>query len=252
MKNKRVLFVLTSESRLGNTGHKTGAYLSEITHAYEEFTKAGFAVDMISPQGGAVPLDGVLMDDPINATWMNDEEFLAKIENTQRPDQVRSSDYSAIYFAGGHGAAFDLPQNTEIQKLTTQIFEDEGVVGAVCHGVGGLVNVRLSNGAYIVKGHEVSGFSNEEERLVGMEEAVPFLLETELRKKGGDYRSSPAFVCQVVKSGRLVTGQNPASAIGVARAMIEVLDFIQEGRSLPEQNWCEWNEPRKSQSNPLV
>jgi putative intracellular protease/amidase len=250
MKSKRVLFVLTSQDQLGDTGHKTGAYLSEITHPYDELIRAGYDIHMISPKGGAVPLDGVLMDDPINATWMNDEEFLSKIEDTQRPWQVQADDYCAIYFAGGHGAMFDFPDNLQLQKLTTEVFENNGVVAAVCHGSAGLVNVRLDNSGYLIKGHEISSFTNEEENIVGMEQAVPFLLETKLKERGAEHSSAPAFACHVVKSGRLVTGQNPSSAAGVGKAMVEVLDFIEEGRSLPEKGWCEWNEPRAS--TPLV
>lgn len=240
MRSRKVLFVLTSTEKLGDTGHKTGAYLSEVTHPYDEFARAGYDVDMISPRGGKVPLDGVKMDDPLNATWMNDEEFLDKIENTLSPWQVRAYDYSAIYFAGGHGAMFDFPDNLQLQKLATQVFENNGVVGAVCHGAAGLVNTRLSDGAYLVRGHEVACFTNEEEETVGLETAVPFLLQSRLEEHGAIHSGAPAFEGHMVKSGRLVTGQNPASAAEVAKGMIEVLDFITEGRIVPEQNWCEW------------
>ncbi|WP_374028204.1 type 1 glutamine amidotransferase domain-containing protein [Bdellovibrio bacteriovorus] len=243
MKSNKVLFVLTSTEQLGDTGHHTGAYLSEITHPYDEFVRAGYEVDMISPLGGKVPLDGVKMDDPINATWMNDEEFLSKVEGTLKPWQVSSRDYCAIYFAGGHGTMFDFPENLQLQKLTAEIYENNGVVGAVCHGPAALVNVRLSDGQYLIKGHEVSSFTNEEEEFVGMEKSVPFLLQTRLQERGAHHTSSPKFAGHVVKSGRLVTGQNPASAAGVGKAMVEVLDFIEEGRIVPEQNWCEWHEP---------
>lgn len=240
MKSKKVLFVLTSTEKLGDTGHKTGAYLSEITHPYDEFVLNGYEVDMVSPLGGKIPLDGKRMDDPLNATWMNDEEFLDKIENTMRPWQVHGKDYCAIFFAGGHGACFDFADNLQLQKLASEVFENNGVVGSVCHGAAGLVNVRLNEGSYMIKGHEISCFSNEEEFSVGMERVVPFLLQTKVEERGAHYTSSPRFTPHVVKSGRLVTGQNPASGTGVAKAMIEVLDFVEEGRIVPEQNWCEW------------
>lgn len=252
MKHKRVLFVLTSTEQLGDTGHKTGAYLSEITHPYDEFVRAGYEVDMISPLGGKVPLDGVKMDDPLNATWMNDEEFLSKVEGTLKPWQVTARDYGAIFFAGGHGTMFDFPENLQLQKLTAEIYENNGVVGAVCHGPAALVNVRLSNGQYLIKGHEVSCFTNDEEETVGMEKAVPFLLQTRLQERGAHHTSSPRFACHVVKSGRLVTGQNPASAAGVGKAMVEVLDFVEEGRIVPEQNWCEWHSPQGPQSRGVL
>lgn len=243
VKSRRILTVLTSTHKLGDSGHPTGAFLSEVTHPYDEFFRAGYEVDMISPLGGKVPLDGIRMDDPINATWMNDEEFLSKIENTLRPWQVSGRDYCAIYFAGGHGAMFDFPDNINLQKLAAEIFENNGVVAAVCHGSAGLVNVRLSDGGYLIKGHEVSCFSNEEERSVGFERIVPFLLQSRLEERGANISTAPKFSGHVVKSGRLVTGQNPASAAGVGQGIVEVLDFISEGRIVPEQNWCEWHEP---------
>lgn len=250
MKKRKVLFVLTSTSQLGNTGHKTGAFLSEITHAYEEFSRVGRDVDMISPLGGAVPLDGVKMDDPFNAVWMNDEEFSSKLESTATPWQVQSRDYAGIYFVGGHGAMFDFPENLQLQKLAAEIYEQNGVIGSVCHGAAGIVNVRLSNGSYLVKDHEVSCFTNDEEETVGMESSLPFLLETRLKEHGGNHTSSPRFAGHVVKSGRLVTGQNPASAAGVAKSMVEVLDVIDEGRRVPEQNWCEWKSREHSAGGP--
>lgn len=243
MRSKKVLFVLTSTEKLGDTGHKTGAYLSEITHPYDELVRAGYDVDMISPHGGKVPLDGVKMDDPFNAIWMNDEEFLSKLENTLSPWQVNGRDYCAIYFAGGHGAMFDFPDNLQLQKLAIEIYESNGVVASVCHGAAALVNLRLSDGTYLIKGHEVSSFTNEEEETVGMEKAIPFLLQTKLEARGAHFTSSPRFTEHVVKSGRLVTGQNPASAADVGRSMVEVLDFINEGRIIPGENWCEWGHP---------
>ncbi|MNJ98499.1 Molecular chaperone Hsp31 and glyoxalase 3 [compost metagenome] len=241
MGKKKVLFVLTSHDLLGNSGHKTGAYLSEITHPYDEFYEAGYNVDMVSPQGGKVPLDGVTMNDPLNAEWMNDQDFLDKIENTFKPWQLRSEDYGAIFFVGGHGAMFDFPDNGELQKITREIYENEGVVGAVCHGAAALVNIRLHNGTYLVKDHEVTCFTNSEEKAVGWEKVVPFLLQLRLEDRGVHFTSSANFASHVVKSSRLVTGQNPASASGVGKAMVEVLHFLEEGRMLPEQNWCEWS-----------
>ncbi|KHD87872.1 MAG: thiamine biosynthesis protein ThiJ [Bdellovibrio sp. ArHS] len=243
MISKKVLFVLTNTERLGDSGHHTGAYLSEITHPYDELCRAGFEIDMASPKGGKVPLDGVKMDDPLNATWMNDEDFLEKIEHTLLPANVSAQDYAAILFVGGHGAMFDLPECVPLQQITAQIFENEGVVASVCHGAAGLVNVRLSTGDYLLKGHEMSAFTNEEEEAVGMEKVVPFLLETKLQERGAQFSSAPKFTAHVVKSGRLVSGQNPASAAEVGQALVEVLDFISEGRTVPEKNWCEWGHP---------
>lgn len=235
----RVLFVLTSCDHLGGSGHKTGAYLSEITHAYDEFMRAGYDVTMISPQGGNVPLDGVKMDDPINATWMNDIDFALQLETTQTPWQVQASDYTAVYFVGGHGAMYDLPDHLHLHELVADIYENKGVVAAVCHGAAGLVGLRLFDGTFLVKGHEVTCFTNEEEETVGMEKVVPFLLEDKLKEQGARFNSAPKFSCNVVKSGRLITGQNPASASAVARAMIETLRYMEDGLWVPDEDWCD-------------
>lgn len=240
--NHRVLFVLTSTDKLGGSGHKTGAYLSEITHAYEEFSRAGYEVDFISTAGGPVPLDGVAMDDPLNATWMNDTDFALRLESTQTPWQVAPHDYSAVYFAGGHGAMYDFPDHLQLHKLVADIYENNGVVGAVCHGVAGLIGLRLHDGRFLTKDHEVTCFTNEEEELVGMESVVPFLLEDRLKEQGATVNTSPGFTCNVIKSGRLVTGQNPASAAGVAKAMIESLRYLEDGLWVPDVDWCDWKQ----------
>ncbi|WP_413587243.1 type 1 glutamine amidotransferase domain-containing protein [Bdellovibrio sp. HCB274] len=241
MKQKKVLFVATNTVRLGNTGHRTGAFLSELTHPYEEISAAEYDIDIASPQGGEIPLDGIKMDDPINAVWMNDEDFLEKIQNSIPLAEVRAHEYCAIYVAGGHGAMFDLPDDSTLQSLVADIYENDGVVAAVCHGTGGLVNCRNSQGEYLIKDHEVTGFSNAEEEMVGMEDVVPFLLQDKIQSRGASYTHGPKFSAHVVKSGRLVTGQNPASAMGVGQSVVEVLEFIETGLDLPAVNWCEWH-----------
>lgn len=243
MKTKKVLFVLTSTEKLGNTGHKTGAYLSEITRPYNELVREGIEIDMISPRGGRVPLDGTSAEDPYNVLWMKDPEFKEKIENTLRPWQVEASDYGAIYFAGGHGAMFDFPDNLQLQNLASEIYEQGGVVSSICHGAAGIVNVRLNNASYLIQGHEVTAFSNAEESTVGMHRVVPFLLESKLQEHGAHFTSAPRFTGHTVKSGRLVTGQNPASASDLGRALVETLDLLKEGHFIPSQDWCEWGHP---------
>ncbi|WP_413561045.1 type 1 glutamine amidotransferase domain-containing protein [Bdellovibrio sp. HCB209] len=241
MKSKKVLFVATNCDRLGNTGHRTGAFLSELTHPYEEISAAGYDIDIVSPKGGEIPLDGVKMDDPINAVWMNDEEFLEKVEHSLSLESVEAHEYCAIYFAGGHGAMFDLADNPVLNAITSEIWENDGVVAAVCHGTAGLVNVKTSDGNYLIKDHEIAAFSNSEEEAVGMEEVVPFLLQDKIESRGAKYTHGSKFAPHVVKSGRIVTGQNPASAMGVGQSVVEILEFIEEGRALPEVNWCEWH-----------
>ncbi len=220
---KKILMVLTSHDQLGTTGRKTGAYLGEITHPLEEFKNAGYQIDFVSPRGGAAPLDGVNLEDPINKKWMDDEGFKNQIKTTMRPSDVKSSSYAAIFFAGGHGTMFDFPTDTALAQITSQIYENGGVVGAVCHGPSGLVNIKLSDGSYLVSGKQVSAFSNSEEEAVKLTEQMPFLLESKLKERGALYSKAPNFEPHSVSDQRLVTGQNPASASGVAKKMIAAL-----------------------------
>ncbi|MFT5431081.1 MAG: putative intracellular protease/amidase [Myxococcota bacterium] len=220
---KKILMVLTSHGELGDTGRKTGFYLSEVTHPYEVFTKAGYSIDFVSPKGGAAPMDGVDRKDPINAAFLDNAALVARTQNTLRPDQVNAKNYAAIFFAGGHGTMWDFADNVALQALATTIYEQNGVVSAVCHGPAGLVNIKLSNGEYLVKGKRVAAFTNAEEAAVKLQDVVPFHLETRLRERGALPQIAPNFKANVVTSDRLVTGQNPASATGVAKGVLKLL-----------------------------
>ncbi|AFZ30145.1 ThiJ/PfpI domain-containing protein [Gloeocapsa sp. PCC 7428] len=224
MTNKRILIAVTSHEELGNTGKKTGFYLSEVTHPYDVFTRAGYDVDFVSPKGGKAPMDGVQLEDPINKAFLDDPDKVKQVENTLQPSQVDPTQYDAIFYAGGHGTMWDFPNNEQLAQIAANIYEQGGVVGAVCHGPAGLLNIKLANGEYLIKGKTVSGFTNEEEAAVELTEAVPFLLESTLKERGAEFTKAPKFEAHVVKSDRLVTGQNPASAAGVAEQMLQLIE----------------------------
>lgn len=221
---QHILFALTSHDKKGSTGESTGAYLPEIAHPHAVFTAAGYAVDFVSTRGGDVPLDGVDRNDPVNAAFLDDPALMRQLHASAASTSVDPSRYAAIFFAGGHGAMWDFPDATAFSQAAASIYESGGVVGAVCHGPAGLVNVRLTNGAYLVAGKTVSAFTNEEERAVKLDRVVPFLLETRLVERGARFEGAPNWQEKVVVSERLVTGQNPASASGVAKAMVTLLD----------------------------
>lgn len=220
---QRILIAVTSHDKKGNTGDATGAYLPEITHPLAVFTRAGFAVDFVSVRGGQVPLDGVDRKDPVNAAFLDDAAAVAKLHASAKPGAIEPGKYAAIFFAGGHGTMWDFPDDPTLPKLAATIYDGGGVVGAVCHGPAGLVNVKLGSGQYLVAGKEVAAFTNDEERAAGLAEVVPFLLADKLVERGARHRPAPNWQKQVVTSERLVTGQNPASAAGVAEAMVELL-----------------------------
>lgn len=221
----KALIVVTSHSQLGSTGKPTGYYLPEVSHPYAAMTAKGIEVDIASPKGGVAPLDPNSLDlkDPINKKFWETPATRAKLENTLALSKIDPSKYDAILFAGGHGTMWDFRENRDIQKLTAAIYEKKGVVAAVCHGPAALVDVKLSDGKYLVAGKNVGGFSNAEEEAAGLTKVMPFLLETELVARGARYTKAALWQKHVVVDGRLVTGQNPASAEGVGEAVATVL-----------------------------
>jgi len=220
---KKILIGLTSHSQLGNTGRTTGFYLPEAAHPHDIFTRAGYEVDFVSPLGGEPPIDGADLSDPIQRAFVENEAVMTNLRATLHPEQVNPDDYDAIFYAGGHGTMWDFAENGRLAQIAAAIYEHDGVVAAVCHGPAALVNIRLSDGAYLVAGKTVSSFTNEEESAVGLADVVPFLLETALRERGAKFTKAANFQAHTAVSERLVTGQNPASAAPVAEAVLQVL-----------------------------
>jgi putative intracellular protease/amidase len=216
-----ILLALTSHDRLGDTGRRTGFYVPEAARPYRAFTAAGHRVDFASVQGGAPPRDGVKAGDEVT------EGFLAEVgdrlADTVTFDRLDPAGYDAVMFVGGHGAMWDFPGATDLARFTVALYERGGVVAAVCHGPAALVGLRLSDGAPLVAGKQVSAFTNEEEAAVGLTEVVPFLLETALVGLGARFSGAPKFTEHAVADARLVTGQNPASAQRVAELTLEQL-----------------------------
>jgi len=219
--NHRVLIAMTSHDRKGTTGEPTGAFLPEIAHPYDVFARAGYDIEFASVRGGQVPLDGVDGADASSRAFLAAHE--GELGQTASAASVDAARYDVIFFAGGHGAMWDFPESAALANAASQIYERGGVVAAVCHGPAALVNVKLPGGEYLVAGKKVSAFTNEEERAVGLEQVVPFLLADRLSERGAVHQPAPLWQKQVVVDGRLVTGQNPASAAGVADAVVQVL-----------------------------
>lgn len=225
----KVLIVVTSHGTMGDTGKPTGFWLSEMTHPYAVITDAGYNVDLASIQGGKAPIDprsteGDAAADPANRRFLDNQDMMAMIENTKKLSEVDLSQYRAIIYAGGHGTMWDFPESPAVQKLTAKMYESGGVVAAVCHGPAALVNVTLENGEPLLKGKKVTAFSNDEETAVQLDKVVPFMLETRMRAKGAEFSHADNWQSHVVVDGRLVTGQNPASAHGVGEAVVKLLE----------------------------
>ncbi len=225
---KKILVVVTNHGRYLKSGDETGLWLGELTHFYDLLTKEGYEMDFVTPEGGKAPLDPrslnrIFLDKGARA-YYQDHEFMIKLQNTLSPDEVNAEDYAAIYYTGGHGTMWDFPDSEGLQELSREIFESGGIVSAVCHGSSGLLNIKLSDGRYLVGGKQVTGYSNIEEVVALKNGQVPFSLEDELKKRGANYKKGwLPLVSYVIEDGRLVTGQNPNSTKQVAEAVMRAL-----------------------------
>jgi len=221
---KKILFVVTSHDRKGDTGEETGYYLGEVSHPWEVLHKAGYEIDFVSPKGGTPPVDGFDLKDPVNKEFWENKEYKNKIDHSLQPSQVNPNDYSTVFYAGGHGAMWDFADNTELAVIASKIYENGGIVAGVCHGPAGLVNIKLNNGKYLVDGKKINAFTNEEESEVKLTNVVPFLLEDKLKERGAKFEKSGLWQNHVVTDQRVITGQNPQSAKSVGEAILKELN----------------------------
>lgn len=224
--SKKILVALTSVEKYPQLNRATGIWLGEAAHFVEKVQQAGFEVDYVSPKGGYTPIDphSLSLAEPIDWAWYAKRDFMDRLGTALRPDQVNAADYAAIYFVGGHGVMWDFPDDAGLIGLTRQIYEQGGYATGVCHGVVGLLNVRLSDGRLLLDGKRVTGFSNEEEDQAQLTAHVPFLTEDELVKRGAVYEKAAApWLPFAVSSERVITGQNPASGGPVAELLLREL-----------------------------
>lgn len=222
IRTKKILIGLTSHGDLAGV-RATGFYLAEAAHPWQVFTSAGYEVDLVSTAGGAPPVDGADLTDPIQRAFTDDPQMQRKVRSTPRFADIDAGDYDAVLFAGGHGTMWDFPNDPDLAAVTRDIYEAGGVVAAVCHGPAALVSATLSDGHPLVEGKQVAAFTDAEEAAVGLSEVVPFLLQTRLEELGAKHSGAANFQPHVVADDRLVTGQNPASATGVAQAVLDAL-----------------------------
>lgn len=221
---RRALIVVTSTERYPNENKATGLWLGEAAHFYNELIKEEWHIDFVSPRGGYTPIDPVSLQmgpNEVDWKWYADEGFRHRLGHTHKPSEINPEHYDLIYFAGGHGVVFDFPDNKELIEIARHIYEKGGVVSSVCHGVVGLLNIKLSTGDLLIKGKKITGFSNSEEKEAGLEKHVPFLTETELKARGALYSQAENWKEYVIVDGRLITGQNPGSSAAVGKAVLQ-------------------------------
>lgn len=224
----KILMVLTSHDRLGDTDEKTGFWNEEFAAPFYAFLDAGAQITLASPLGGQPPVDpkSNLADFQTDATRRleEDTETLQKLANTTKLSEVNANDYDAVFYPGGHGPLWDLFEDQNSIKLIEDFTQQGKPVGAVCHASAVLLKATRENGEPLVKGCQVTGFSNSEEAAVGLTEVVPYLLEDALKSAGGSYRNGDDWEAFVVEDGLLITGQNPASSEPAATALIKSIN----------------------------
>lgn len=223
----KVLFVLTSHSDLGNTGEKTGFWIEEFAAPYYVLADAGVEITIASPLGGQPPIDpkSELPEaiTPATQRYYNDHILLMKVASSAKLNDMKQIDFDAVFYPGGHGPLWDLANDETSIHLIEDFYRHNKFVALVCHAPCALLKVKSVNGEPLVKGKEVTGFSNTEEAAVKLTSVVPFLLEDELKKLGGKYSKGTDWTSYVKKDGFLITGQNPASSEAVAKLLLQTL-----------------------------
>lgn len=224
----KILIIVTSVSMYENGTLETGLWLSELTHIYHLAKEQGIDITIASPKGGNTPIDPESLKpmvlDKLTAAYWADSSFRDLLKHTKSLSEVSEQQFDCVYLAGGHGTMYDFPNNTTLQNIIREHYENNKIVSAVCHGVGGLLNVKLSNGEYLIKDKTITGFNWFEESLARRKKEVPFNLEAELKKRTSKYKK--AFIpmtSKVVVDGSLITGQNPFSSKEIAEVVMQHL-----------------------------
>jgi putative intracellular protease/amidase len=224
---KKVLVVLTSHDRLGDTGSKTGFWLEELAAPYYVFKDAGVEMILASPAGGHPPLDPK-SDDPSAQTeatrrFKDDTAANDQLSNTVKLSEVQASHFDAIFYPGGHGPLWDLVSDKNSIRLVEEFWAAGKPVSSVCHAPIALANAKDASGDFIVKGREVTGFTNSEEETVGLTDVVPLLVEDTMIERGAKYSKTQDWAVYTRQDGHLITGQNPASSEQVAKLVLSAI-----------------------------
>lgn len=226
--SKRILIITTSNAAMGDSGKPTGIWAEELAVPYYAFIDAGFDVEIASPKGGSIPFDPSSIkqpgeNDPVVERLLDDAAAQEKIRAARVAAEVDASAFDAVFFPGGHGTMWDLPNDAGVTRAVETAFANGKLVGSVCHGAAGLVSAKRGDGRSIVEGKRVNSFTDAEEAEAGLAQVVPFLLETRLRELGARFEGAGNWQPFAVRDGQLITGQNPQSSHRVAGMLIEAL-----------------------------
>jgi putative intracellular protease/amidase len=223
--NDRILFIVSNAHFYGNSDLRTGNSFSEIVNAYHTFTNAGYIVDFVSPEGGAIPLAYINTSSEREKKYLYDNNFMVQLGETKRPNEIDTKNYKAVHYIGGGSSMYGVPENELIQKIVMQIYEEQnGIISSVCHGTAGIVNLKTKDGKYLVDGKRVNGYPDAYERKDSDQyKQFPFSITDLIEKRGGIFKYSERNIPHVEVDGRLVTGQNYVSSEPVAKKIIELL-----------------------------
>lgn len=230
----RILMIVTSNARMGDTGKPTGLWAEELAVPYYALVDAGAEVTLASPAGGPTPVDpGSLKpvgeNDPVVERFLADAALQARIAATSKAADLDGAQFDAVFFPGGHGTMWDLPHDAGVTRAVERAFAARKLIASVCHGAAGLVTALRPDGQSIVKGLRVNAFTDAEEVAVGLETVVPFLLETRLRQLGGKFEGAANWQPFAIRDGQLITGQNPQSSHLVALELLAALRGVAQG-----------------------
>ena len=224
MKSTKILFVTTSHDKMGDTLGSTGVWLEELAAPYYIFKDAGATITLASPKGGPVPLDpksqSIIIVTQSGKRFLKDADAMDFLSQSARLEEVNADNFDMVFLPGGHGAMWDLANNPILKQLLETFNNSNKLIGSVCHGVSALLTLQNDKGDLLIKGKQLTAFSNSEEESKGMTKILPFLLETELVSLGALYSKGANYISFVVSDGNIITGQNPASAEGVAKKIV--------------------------------
>lgn len=229
MNTLKILIIVTNVGMYASGNLKTGLWLSELTHIYHAAKEKGYEITIASPNGGMVPTDPESLTfftlDKVSAIYWKDTSFRKMLNESLALSEVAHQQYDLVYLAGGHGTMYDFPDDATMQSIIRKQYESGKLVAAICHGVGGLLNVELSNGEYLIKGKRMTGFDWFEESIARRKKEVPFNLEAAIKERGAHLKK--AFIpmtSHVEVDGNLITGQNPFSSREMAKVVIRQLE----------------------------
>ncbi len=221
----RILFVVSNAHYYGDSNLKTGNSFSEIVNAYDTFAAAGYTIDFVSPEGGAIPIAYIDTSNDLQKKYVYDRDFMSALEHTKIPASLQAKNYKAVHYIGGGSALFGVPENTEIHKLVMGVYEDyNGIISSVCHGTAGIVHLKTKDGKYLVDGKRINGYPDAYERTdAPYFKEFPFQITKTIEAHGGSFKYSPRNTPHIEVEGNIITGQNYLSSKLVAEKIIALL-----------------------------